>query len=445
MNKLFFKIFFWFWATVLIIGVALVLSFVLSPRGSYIPWQHMDAIGSIVVSEMDHRGPAAAANLLETFELKQNLQACLYDQDAHPIAGNRCAAFEDLARKATQRPSLEPRTSVYRNILRIRGREGKTYLLATEMPFGPAAVHKTVLSFILHWILVLIVSSAICYLLTLWLTNPILKLREASMQIAGGNLGARVESKVEKRGDEFGNLAHDFNTMAARIENLLSSQRQLISDVSHEFRSPLTRINLALDLARRRLGEGSEFDRISTDLDKLNDMIGSLLTVARLDSGAVPLAFEALDLGHLVTEIADDAELEARQRPCRIVCDCAGEFNAKGDEALLRSAIENIIRNAIYYTAPDTEIRVGLASAGGATGKLIELRVSDHGPGVPEEDLENIFKPFYRVATARDRQSGGTGLGLAIASRVVDLHHGSIRAANCAGGGLEIMIQLPAA
>ena len=446
MNRLFLKIFFWFWATVIIIGISLVLSFVLSPRGSYMPWQNMQNIASSVVKEMDAHGPAGAADLLSRFEQSQNLQACLYDQNGNPITGNRCASFQDTAKKAALQPlDIEPRTSVYRNILRIRGKNGKSYILATELPFGPGAVHKTLLSFVLHWILVLLISSAICYLLTLWLTNPILRLREASKQIADGNLGARVGSKVERRGDEFGNLARDFNTMAARIENLLSSQRQLISDVSHEFRSPLTRINLALDLARRRLGNASEFDRISTDLEKLNDMIGSLLTVARLDSGAVPLAFEVLDLGHLVAEIAADAELEARQHPCRIVCDCAGEFNVKGDEALLRSAIENIVRNAIYYTAPDTDIRVGLAPQSGAANSSVQLRVSDHGPGVPEADLENIFKPFYRVATARDRQSGGTGLGLAIASRVVALHHGSVRAANRAGGGLEIMIQLPAA
>lgn len=446
MNRLFLKIFFWFWATVIIIGISLVLSFVLSPRGSYMPWQNMQNIASSVVREMDTHGPAAAGDLLSRFEKSQDLQACLYDPNGNPITGNRCASFQETARKAAQQPlNIEPHSSVYRNVLRIHGKDGKSYILATEMPFGPGAVHKTLLSFVLHWILVLVVSSAICYLLTLWLTNPILRLRETAKQIAGGNLAARVGPNVEKRGDDFGNLARDFNAMAARIETLLSSQRQLISDVSHEFRSPLTRINLALDLARRRLGNGSEFDRINADLEKLNEMIGSLLTVARLDSGVVPVASDTVDLSRLVTYIAGDAELEARERPCRIACDCAGEFNVRGDEALLSSAIENIVRNAIYYTAPDTEIRVELAPTGNPASKFVQLRVSDRGPGVPEADLENIFKPFYRTAIARDRQSGGTGLGLAIASRVVDLHHGSIRAANRAGGGLEIMIQLPAA
>jgi len=445
-NRLFLKIFFWFWATVLSIGIAVVLSFVLSPRGSYMPWQNMNAIGSSVAKELDRNGAPGAASLLDGLERNQNLQACLYDQNGNPITGNHCSSFQDLAKKAADQPfGPEPHTSVYRNILRIRGRDGKRYLLATEMPFGPAAVNKTVLSFVLHWILVLTVSACICYLLTRWLTRPILHLRAASMQIAEGNLGARVESKVEKRGDEFGDLARDFNAMAGRIETLLSSQRQLISDVSHELRSPLTRINLALDLARRRLGNADEFDRISTDLEKLNEMIGRLLTVARLESGAVPVASDLLDLGSLVGDIADDAQLEAARRPCNLVCDCTGEFPVRGDENLLRSAIENIIRNAIYYTHPDTEIRVALTHANVAGLRSIQLTVSDRGPGVPASDLEQIFKPFYRVADARDRQSGGAGLGLAIASRVVALHHGTIRAANREGGGLEITFQLPAA
>jgi len=445
MNRLFLKIFFWFWATVLTIGVAVVLSFVLSPRGSYMPWQNMANVGSSVVKEMDRNGPAAAASLLKSFEKNQDLQACLFDQNGNPITGNRCSSFQETAKKAAEQ-SLGPdqHTSVYRNLIRLHGRDGKIYLLATELPFGPGAVHKTVLSFVLHWILVLAVSAAVCYLLTRWLTRPILHLRTASMQIAEGNLGARVESKLEKRGDEFGDLARDFNAMAGRIETLLSSQRQLISDVSHEFRSPITRINLALDLARRRLGEADEFDRMSADLDKLNEMIGRLLTVARLESGAAPIAFDRVDLGSLVGEIVDDAQLEAAGRPCTIVCDCEAEFAVRGDENLLRSAIENIVRNAVYYTAPNTEVRVTLAFAESGPQR-IRLSVVDRGPGVPASDLDLIFKPFHRVADARDRQSGGAGLGLAIASRVVALHHGSIRAANREGGGLEITLQLPAA
>jgi two-component system sensor histidine kinase CpxA len=312
------------------------------------------------------------------------------------------------------------------------------------MPYGPSAVHRTALEVLAHVSLLLVLSSAICYLLTRHLTRPIVLLRAASRQIANGNLETRVEADLERRSDAFGDLGRDFNTMAARIENLLSSQRQLISDVSHEVRSPLARMNLALDLARRRLGNDSAFDRLESDLEKLNDMIGSLLTVAKLEGTATTFDRAPVNLSRVVAEVVQDAELEARERGCDVVYECEHELQIQGDENLIRSAIENVVRNAVYYTNRETEIRVVLSANPGSVPRMVTLSVSDSGPGVPENDLENIFKPFYRVAEARDRQSGGVGLGLAIASRVVCLHQGHIRASNRAGGGLEVLIDIPA-
>ena len=447
MNRLFLKVFFWFWATVIILVISLVLSFVLGPKGSYLPWQNMQGIASAVVHEMDRHGTAGANDMLRSLENSQQLEACLFDETGRAVAGDHCPSFQAMAQKALQ--SLDAtamkNASVYRNILHVQSKDGRNFLLATQLPYGPPAVHKTILGFVLHWLLILLVSSAICYLLTFRLTLPILRLREASNQIANGNLGARVDDSVEHRGDAFGDLGRDFNAMATRIQDLLSSQRQLISDVSHEVRSPLARMNLALDLARRRLGNDPAFERLGIDLEKLNDMIGRLLTVAKLESGAVPIASDAVDLGRLVNEIVDDAEIEARERQCRIVCESTGEYQVMGDENLLRSAIENIVRNAVYYTHEDTDILVSLRSKNESARRTIALTVSDRGPGVPTTDTDKIFKPFYRVAEARDRQSGGAGLGLAIASRVVKLHRGRINAANRVGGGLEIHIELPAA
>lgn len=438
MNKLFLKIFLGFWATVILIGVAFVLSFALGPKGSYLPWQNMQSIVRRVRRELDSRGTTGAAALLADLERSEHLEACLYDQNTKPIAGNRCPSFQEVAQEVVEQ------TSVYRSLLRIKTRDGKTYILAAELPFGPGVVHRTILGLATHAFLALLVSSMVCYLLTLRLTQPILRLREASKQIAEGDLGARVGVGVEKRGDEIGDLAKDFNAMAGRIEGLLSSQRQLISDVSHELRSPLSRINLALDLARRRLGNDSAFDRMDTDIERLNEMLGRLLTMARLESGAAPIASAAVDLGRLVAEIVEDAGLEARERGCAVVCECTGEFQVMGDESLLRSAIENVVRNGIYYTAAGTEVRVELGFAADSGGKMLALAISDRGPGVPEADTENIFKPFFRVADARDRQSGGAGLGLAIAARVVELHRGRIVAENREGGGLRVRLELPA-
>ena len=422
-----------------------MLSFVLGPKGSYIPWQNVQRIASDVIRQLDSKGPPGANDLLHRLESSQHLEACLFDDKATPIAGNHCAAFQPSAQKAIAAVGAhgQVNSSEYRTLMFRKGRDGKAYFLATQMPFGPPAVHKTVLGFFTHLLLLLVLSSAVCYLLTRHLTQPIVHLRAASRQIADGNLQTRVGADVEQRGDAFGDLGRDFNAMATRIEDLLSSQRQLISDVSHEVRSPLARMNLALDLARRRLGNDSAFDRLELDLGKLDEMIGRLLTVAKLESGAVSIARERVDLGRVVGEIVEDAEIEARQRGCRLVYECRGDDRVDGDENLLRSAIENIVRNAVYYSHPNTEIRVTLSAEPESATEKIMLSVSDCGPGVPESDIENIFKPFYRVAEARDRQSGGVGLGLAIASRVVRLHQGTIRATNRTGGGLEVRIELP--
>jgi two-component system sensor histidine kinase CpxA len=444
-NRLFLKIFLWFWATVILLGIALVLAFVLGPKGSYMPWQNMQGVAAMVVGEMDRHGTAGANDLLRSLDRSQRLEACLFDENGSAIAGDYCPSFQQSVHSAieAERANTDWNSSVYRTLVRERSRYGETYYLATQLPFGPPAVHKSFLAFITRLGILLLVSSAVCYLLTLQLTRPILRLRHASMQIAEGKLDARVDSSVELRGDEFGDLGRDFNAMATRIQDLLSSQRQLISDVSHEVRSPLARMNLALDLGRRRLGNDPAFDRLAVDIEKLNEMIGRLLTVAKLESGAVPTAFEPIDLVRLVTEIVEDAHIEASERNCTIVFTCEGEYKMPGDENLLRSAIENVIRNAVYYTNAGTEIRLALAPKAESGNNMIALTVSDCGPGVPTADTENIFKPFFRVAEARDRQSGGAGLGLAIASRVVKLHRGTIRAANRAEGGLEIRIELP--
>lgn len=442
MPRLFLKVFLWFWATVILVGIALVLSFVLSPKGSYLPWQDARSTAREVIREMDRHGAGAAAHVLSRLERSQGLEACLYDSSGTPIGGNRCGAFQDAANGAAALRGQLNSAGAYRNLVRLRSANGKEYLLATELPFGPGQIHRTIRGFLLHWLVVLLVSSTICYLLTLQLTRPILRLREASRQISDGNLQARVPREVEVRGDGFGDLARDFNNMAERIENLLSSQRQLISDVSHELRSPLTRMQLAVDLVRKRGGDDPALSLMQADLERLEHLIARLLTVARVEAGAAAAKWERIDLSGLLTEIAADAQLEARERNCSVFKEANACF-VMGDEYLLRSALENVVRNAVYYTLPGTEILITLAP--GAGGGMMVLEVSDQGPGVPESELLNIFRPFYRVEQARDQQSGGAGLGLAIASRVIQLHRGTIAASNRPTGGLQVTIQLPPA
>jgi two-component system sensor histidine kinase CpxA len=231
--------------------------------------------------------------------------------------------------------------------------------------------------------------------------------------------------------------------MASKSENLISSQRQLMYDVSHELRSPLARMNVALDLLHRRIGDDSAIKHMETDLQRLNEMIARLLTVAKLDAANALQNRARVNLTEIVSSIAVDAEFEAQEKGNRVVVVPQADLIVFGDPNLLRSAIENVLRNAMRYTAPGTVVEVILQTNNAIRSNEAIISVRDHGKGVPENELTNIFKPFYRVTDARASESTGAGLGLAITERIVTLHEGRIRAINEPGGGLRIEIVFP--
>ncbi|HSB74446.1 MAG TPA: ATP-binding protein, partial [Terriglobales bacterium] len=219
------------------------------------------------------------------------------------------------------------------------------------------------------------------------------------------------------------------------------------SDISHELRSPLARLNVALGLARQRAGEDSSkaLDRIELEAERLNEMIGKLLTLARLESGETPAEHDPVHILELVREVVADADFEARSRDCGVQLIEAEDCSTLGNPGLLRSAFENVVRNAVRYTAPGSAVEIRLHCRSQNGGKaLAVLTVRDHGPGVPDQEISNLFRPFYRLDAARERQTGGAGLGLAIAERAVRLHDGAITARNAEGGGLLVEIRLPA-
>jgi two-component system sensor histidine kinase CpxA len=231
--------------------------------------------------------------------------------------------------------------------------------------------------------------------------------------------------------------------MAERIEALLEAQRRLLRDVSHELRSPLARLGIALELVRRKsTAEATPaLDRIERETERLNVMIGELLTLSRLESGQAIEKPEAVELGALVDAVVEDVSYEAAQHDKRVVVGKRDDCVLEGREELLRRAVENVLRNAVRFTAPGSAVEIDLARAGAEA----TLTVRDHGPGVPDESLADIFKPFYRVGDDRARASGGTGIGLAITERAVVLHGGNVVAENVRsdGGGLAIRMTLP--
>ena len=288
----------------------------------------------------------------------------------------------------------------------------------------------------------LLVSTIICFFLTRHLVGPIDRLRQATRQMAAGDLSVRMLPNLKGRQDDLTLLAADFDTMAERVERLLESKQQLLRDVSHELRSPLTRLQLALSLARRHDGGVErQLTRIAAEADRLEQLIARILKLVRLERPGSALQGEPVDIGKLLETIAGDVAIEAEARGCALTLKADPGLQVAGDPELLRSAFENVIRNALRYGASGSAVEV--RGSRGA-GREIEVAVRDHGPGVPEKDLKLIFEPFYRVDAARDRAGGGEGLGLAIAARALAVHGGSIEAHNVPEGGLEVAMRLPA-
>ncbi len=285
----------------------------------------------------------------------------------------------------------------------------------------------------------LLTATLLCYLLALYLTSPISKLREATQKLADGDLQTRVAQKVGRRRDELADLARDFDEMAERIESLVTSQQRLNSDISHELRSPLARLNVALEIAKQKSGPATEplLNRIEIESHRLNEMISRLLILAKLESGSDLIEPVRVDLAELVRDVAEDADFEAQAKGRSVKISSDEPCTVMGSENLLRSAIENVLRNAVRYTAEGTAVDVSLVRQNGHS----ILQVSDHGGGVPEDELANLFRPFYRVGEARERKTGGMGLGLAIAERAIKAHKGTIAARNT-GDGLLVEIRL---
>jgi len=452
MRSIFLKIFLWFWATLVLVGVALAIAFSVQPDLALSRWRasSSEAIAMYaqsIAEQEDHYGPEAAGNALDRLQASSHIQAALLDESGQRLAGNVPQGALSLVTRARLGAAPEFKvnlTSAYA-VQRVARPSGRIYLFLAEMPRGSAGILRWPLRAVLfRWFIEAVISALICYLLARYLTQPILRLRTAAAGIASGDLSARADARMERRRDEFGELVRDFNEMAGRIESLVVSQRQLMRDISHELRSPLARLTVALGLARKRSGDQltSTLDRIEREAERLNDLIGNLLSLARMESvSAAPLR-EPVELCELLGEVVADGDFEARGRNCRVElqqdsnCCCVD-----GNPEMLRSAIENVVRNAVRYTAPGTRVSVSLRK----NGKWAGITIRDHGPGVPDSDLTNIFMPFHRVADARERLSGGTGLGLAITDRAVRLHGGTVSARNADGGGLEVSIRLPCA
>jgi len=359
--------------------------------------------------------------------------------------------FNDIIKKHIQTRENDTTQSVIYSHTRITGPIPVIYQNQQTLLFVSKKMPRKTLQHFLKemplWLrltIPLTISFALCWVLARSLSKPVLKMKEATLQIAQGDLSTRVTG-LNTRQDELGGLARCFNQMADKLETNISAQQRLLGDVSHELRSPLTRLQMALALAQQK-GEDQEqyFERCQKEINQLDEMIAHVLTLSRLENSFKPLNIASFSFTRLLKSIVSDQQLLAENKQVLIECNAHKDITIQGDSHLLSGAITNVLINAIKHTAKNSTIKIALID----NNHQLSLTISDSGNGVPEDALAKIFTAFYRVNSARDRETGGTGLGLAIAKQAITAHHGKIFAKNINQTnehhqGLAVTIELP--
>jgi len=452
-HRLFVKVFLWFWLTVLALSAIFFASRMLGSR--LLPATDViAAFAPRVADEAAHAYEFGGPQEFEQFErgMMGNSEGVLYLIDGYgkdvlsrPIPpdslsivraarsdGGIVARYGLRSRSASYRftsPSGHP----YVLLLHVRLKLGK-FLEATAgggLPFFGV---------------VLLMVTLFCFWLAHHIVAPIQGIQSAARRVATGDLSVRAPVEISKRHDELAALAVDFDAMVERISALVGSQRDLLSTVSHELRSPLTRFNMSLALLRKQPLDSEELlQRMERDAERVDVLMGQLLTLSRLETGLSSDGRDHVDLSQLVQEVVADGDFEAQSCGKSVRLEAAGDIVIeKADQMALRSACENIIRNAVRFTPPGTEVEVVLKTEIRRDFRQAVLSVRDHGPGVPEEALQQIFQPFFRVKVPHGpRRDNGTGLGLAIALEAIRQHRGTITASNASPTGLEVRMMLP--
>jgi two-component system sensor histidine kinase CpxA len=455
-DRIFRRIFLWFLSgAFLLVAVSVLLTYALTLQGLVLLGredllsQALLNQGRACLESYDQEGIEGLLRTADRIRRETRLGISVYRPDGTALnpspfdVWTRDIVFPSLKRGETAR-----RERGLILLFRRVEHRGEPYVLVGVMPRRPFLpfLGSGTSKALAQLAVLLLTAAAVCWGLARTLVQPVRKLHDLTRALAEGegDLSVPEDESLTRRGDEIGDLARGLYGMARHVASLLEAQKRLIRDVSHELRSPLARLNVALALARRKAGPEAEgaLDRIEREAEALNEMIRRLLSLARTEAERGQVSLERLDLAELAGSVVRDAAFEAAPQGKRVELRTpAGPLETEGNVELLRSALENVVRNAVRHTAPGSAVEVTAGREEG--GARLLLRVRDHGPGVPEEERENLFRPFYRLESARDRESGGSGLGLAIARRAVRLHEGEIGARNAPEGGLIVEILLP--
>ncbi|ALQ07694.1 histidine kinase [Pseudoalteromonas sp. Bsw20308] len=288
-------------------------------------------------------------------------------------------------------------------------------------------------------------SILVCLSIVLYrhIMHPIKELDLASRAFSKGDFSVRVREQLGSRNDELSQLAETFDLMAERISEQIMHQRVLLTDLSHELRTPLTRLDIATDnlLSHREGGVEDtqiKLERIHKESQHIRKLVDDTLTLSWLDNESPQLRIESLDLVDLLEILIEDGRFEYPDK--LISADLPNQAHIENsNHRALGQALENILRNALRYTPINKQVRVSLIDH----EYEYQIIISDQGPGVPKEHLNTIFRPFFRIDSARSCNSDSFGLGLALAQRQLNAIAATVFATNSIAGGLIMTVTVP--
>jgi signal transduction histidine kinase len=451
MKSLFLKIFLWFWMAFVIVGVTLATvvaitrsnETMLAKASLFLPLEVRQA-----ADIYEREGKTGLQHHFDHIMATGSADAYLLDENWKDVSGRNPPAHAiEFARGAREDGPLFSKFIGWNGLAaqQVIGTSGQRYTMLVV--FSARSVFGLIrgLGFktLFGLLAILLVGGPFCCWLANHIANPIVQLSEAAGRIADGWLDTRSDQSIRLRRDEIGRLGVSFDRMAERIESLVQGQQRLFGDVSHELRSPLARLSVAEGLLRQCPPEerAEYLDRIALEVEHLDQLIGQLLTLARIDSASDSSHKEKVELSSLIQEVAVDGNFEAQARCCTVKVDSEELCTTTGAREQLRRAIENVVRNAIRYTQPSTDVEITIRKQCAPAISSAVIQVRDHGPGVSSEHLEKIFLPFYRIAPTNGEPAGGTGLGLAITERIVRMYGGTVSAANALDGGLVVNLE----
>jgi two-component system sensor histidine kinase CpxA len=449
MYRLFLKIFLWFWLTAwAMLAIVFLGSRLTGMRQVSAPNMYATVapiLAAEAVKAYESGGPEAFARFSQSDVPSHSHQLFLLDgfyKDvlSRPLTSDGLRVAQ--AAKNGQLIVLRAHIAAYKFV----SPSGRPYVLVLFLKSGMREIADALLGEGLPFTISLVLLvTLLCFGLTYHIASPIYSIQSTARRVAQGDLKARVPSSVSRRYDELAALAIDFDSMVGRLDSLIQMQKNLLSSVSHELRSPLARMSLTVALLRKRSSKDSDdlLQRLDREVARIDLLMGQLLTLSRLEAGLSSAEREEVALAQVVEETAADCNFEAQSQGKSVTFQASESvILTNADPHALRSACENIIRNAVRYTPRGTEVQVLLEIDRTGPESRVLITVRDHGPGVPEESLQAIFQAFYRIGSDAEGLSGN-GLGLAIASEAIRLHHGSISASNLHTTGLEITIQVP--